>query len=127
MAAEIGLEGHVEHLHKNLAHVVTHPLLENIHQEVAVLFATDRALRYQVAGLRVEQALAAGLLAPSLVRDIDRLFAGTLDDRDKLQPLRAHLVAKKTVNRAAVFFVGGVDRAQYVELDAVLAQQAPSL
>src|SRR5882762_1730400 len=103
MAAEIGLERHIEHLDKNTAHVMAHPLLEDIDEEAAVLFAPHRAFRYEVSGLPVEQALAARLLAPALVGDIDSLLGGALDDRDKLQPLCAHLIAEETINRAAVY------------------------
>src|SRR5271167_462460 len=127
MAAEIGLERHVEDLNVNAPHIMAHPLLEDIHQEAAILFPSDRALGYQVTVLRVEQALAVGLLAPALVGDVDRLLGGTLDDRDELHPLRAHLVAEKTIDRAAVFLVGGIDRTQYVEFDFVLAQVPPAL
>src|SRR5271169_2009171 len=127
MAAEIGLECDVEHLDENLAHVVAHPLLEDIHQELAVLFAANRAVGYEVASLRIEQALAAGLLTPSLVGDIDGLRAGTLDDWDELHPRSLHLVAEKTIDRAAVMFVGGVDRTQNVEVDSVLAEVSPAL
>jgi hypothetical protein len=38
MAAEIGLERHVEELNVNTAHVMTHPLFEDIHEEAAILF-----------------------------------------------------------------------------------------
>jgi hypothetical protein len=48
MTAEIGFERHVEELNVNTAHVVTYPLLEDIYQETAVLFAPHRAFRYQV-------------------------------------------------------------------------------
>ena len=53
--------------------------------------------------------------------------AGALDDRDELYPLCVHLVAEEAIDRAAVFLVGGVDRAQYVEVDSVLAQEPPAL
>ncbi len=126
VAAEEGLERDVEQLHVDLAHVVAHPLLEDVDQEAAVLFGADRALGDQVAGLRVEQALLARLLAPALVGDLDRLLGGALDDRDELHPLRAQLVAEEAVHRAAVLLVGGVDGAQDVEVDLVLAQEAPA-
>ena len=88
----------------------------------------DGALGDQIAGLRVEQALAAARpLAPALVGDGERLLGGALDDRDELHPLRAQLVAEEAIDGAAVLLVGGVDRAQNVELDAVLAQMPPSL
>ena len=56
-----------------------------------------------------------------------RLLGGALDDRDELHPLRAQLVAEEAIDRAAVFLVGGVDRAQDVEFDAVLSQVPPAL
>jgi hypothetical protein len=46
MPAEISLERHVEELNVNTAHVVTHPLLKDIHEKPAVLFAPHRAFRY---------------------------------------------------------------------------------
>src|SRR5579872_5951190 len=127
MAAEIGLERDVEHLHENCADVMPHPLLEDVDEKAAVLFASDRALGYEVSGLRIEQALAAGLLAPALVGDIDRFFRGALHDGDKLHPLRVHLVAEETIDRSAVFLVSSIDRAQYVEVDPVLVQVCPAL
>ena len=105
---------------------MAHPLLEDIDEEAAVLFGADRALGHQVAGLRVEQALLAGLLAPALVGDRDRLLGGALDDRDELHPLGAQLVAEEAIDGAAVVLVGGVDRAQDVEVDLVLAQVPPA-
>src|SRR5579872_9781 len=127
MAPEIGLKRDVEHLHKNFADVMPHPLLEDIDEEAAILFASDGALGYEISGLRVEQALAAGLLAPALVRDIDRFFRGALHDGDKLHPLRVHLVAEETIDRSAILLVGGINRAQNVELDSVLTQVCPAL
>jgi hypothetical protein len=41
MAAEKSFERHIEKLDVNLAHVMAYPLLENIHEELAVLFASD--------------------------------------------------------------------------------------
>src|SRR5271165_3813706 len=127
MTAKIGLERHVEELDKNPAHIVAHPLLEDIHQEAAVLFAADRSPGYQVAGLGVEQTFAAGLLTPAQVCYLNRLFSGALDDRDKLHPLSLHLVAEEAIDRTTVFLIGGIDRAQDVELDSVLAQAPPAL
>ena len=65
MAAEIGLERHVKHLDEHFAHIMPQPFLENIYQELAVLFAADRAIGDEVAFLGIEQALTAGLIAPS--------------------------------------------------------------
>src|SRR6266536_2613306 len=126
MATGIGLERHIEHLDKDPAHVMTNPLLEDIHEEAAVLFATDRALGHEVAGLRVQQALAAGLLAPAEVGDIDGFRTGALDDGYKLHPPCAHFIAEETIDSAPVLFVSGVDCAQDVEFDSVLAQEPPA-
>ena len=127
MPAKIGLERHIEHLYKDRAHVVAHPLLENIHEELTILFAADGAFGDEVSGLSVEQAFAAWLFAPALVGDINCFRRGAFDDGNKLYPFRFHLVAKKTVNGAAVFLVCGIDGAQDVELDSVLAQKPPAL
>jgi hypothetical protein len=106
---------------------VAHPLFEDIDEEAAVLFASHRAFRDQIAGLRVEQTLAAGLLAPALVGDLDRLLGGALDDRNELHPLCAKLVAEESIDRAAMLFIGGVDRAKDVEFDAMPAQVSPTV
>ena len=89
MAAKESLQRYVEKLYENLAHVVAYPFLEYIHEKASVLFGTDRALGDQVAGLRVEQALLAGLVTPALVGNFESLCRGTLDDRDELHPLCA--------------------------------------
>ena len=126
VAAEEGFQRDVEELHVDLAHVVAHPLLEDVDQEAAVLLGPDRALGDQVAGLRVEQPLLARLLAPALVGDLDRLLGGALDDRDELHPLRAQFIAEEAIDGAPVVLVGGVDGAQDVEVDLVLAQVTPA-
>ena len=41
VATEICLERHIEELHVYLAYVMTHPPLEDIYEEVAILFAAD--------------------------------------------------------------------------------------
>src|SRR5664280_2572448 len=109
MPAKTGLERDVEELNVDLAHIVAHPFLEDVHEEMAVLFAAHRTLRDQVAGLCVEQALAAGPFAPALVGELKCLLARALDDRDELHPLCTKLVAEEPIHRAAVFFVGGID------------------
>src|SRR5450755_2457561 len=114
MAAEISLERHVKHLDKNFAHVMAHPLLENIYEEAAVLLSSDGAIGDEISGLCVEQAFAAGLLTQTQVGDINRLRAGALDDGNELHPLGFHLIAEETIDGAAMFLVGSVDRAQDV-------------
>ena len=51
---------------------------------------------------------------------------GAFDDRNELNPLCLQFVAKEAIDRAAVFLVGGVDGAQNVEVDSVLAQLPPT-
>lgn len=110
VATKVRLQGYVEHLNKNVAYIVAHPFLENIHEEMAVLLTADRAIGYQVPGLRIKQALPAGLFAPAHVSNIDRFGRCAFDDRNELQPLGAHLVAEKAIDVAAVLLVGGVHR-----------------
>src|SRR5450631_3545805 len=104
MAAEVSLKRHVEELNIHPAHVVPHPLLEDIDEEAAVLFAPYRAFRDQVARLPVERALTAGLLAPAEVRDLDRLCRSALDNGDELYPLSTQFIAKKAIHGAAPVF-----------------------
>jgi hypothetical protein len=40
VSPEISFQCHIEHLHKNFAHIVPNPLLKDLDQESAVLFAT---------------------------------------------------------------------------------------
>src|SRR5580692_5419617 len=126
MTAEVSLERHVEELNVNTANVVAHPLLKDIHEEAAVLFSPDRAFRYQVASLRVEQALASRLFAPAKIGDLDRRLGGAFDDRNELYPLRLQFISKETIDRAAVVLVCGVNSAQDVEVDPVLTQLPPA-
>ena len=125
MAAEIGLERHVEELHEHFADVAPHPFLENVDEKASVLLAPDRAVGHEIAGLGVEKALARAVIAPALVGDRERLGRRPLDDRDELHPFGAELVAEEAVDLSAMLLVGGVDGAQDVELDPVLAKKAP--
>lgn len=127
MAAEKGFERHVEELDVNRSHIMAHPFFENIHEEATVLLGTYRALRHQVAGLRVEQTFAIGPLAPTRVGDGDCLCGGALDDGDELYPLCAKYVAEEAIHRTTVFLVCGVDRAENVEVDPVPLQATPAL
>jgi len=60
MAAEEGLQRDVEELHIDLAHVIAHPLLEDVDEESTVLFGTYRALSHQVASRRPAASRFAG-------------------------------------------------------------------
>ena len=55
------------------------------------------------------------------------LFGSSLDDRNELHPLGAQLVAEEAVDPPPVVLVGGVDRAQDIEFDAVPLQCPPTL
>src|SRR5215469_1431605 len=127
MTAKIGLEGYVEKLDEHFPHIMTYPLFEDIDQKASILLTADGTLRYQVAGLGVEQPLATGLLTPALVRNVNCFGGGALDHRDELQPLCCHLLAEETINRAAIFLVRSVHRAQNVEVDAVFSEVSPAL
>ena len=127
VAAEEGLERDIEQLHIDLTHVTSHPFLEHIDQEAAVLFGAHRPFGDQVAGLGIEQALLAGHFAPALVGNADGLLGGALDDGDELDPLRAQFVAKEAVDRPPMVLVGGIDGTQDVEVDLVTAQRLPAL
>ena len=76
MAAKKGLQRHIEQLNKHFAHIVANPFLEDVDEELAVLPGADRPVGYHVAGLRVKDALAASLRAPSQVGNIDRVRVG---------------------------------------------------
>ena len=104
-AAHVGGQHAVEELHEHLAHVAAHPLVEDRVQEAPVL------LGLHAAGGR--RAGAAGGR-----RRLD------LDDGDELDEPGAELVAEEAVDLERAPGVGGVDRAEHVELGAVLLQEA---
>ena len=89
--------------------------------------AADGAFRDQIPGLGVEEPLLPRPFAPPAVGDVNRLRGGTLHDRNELDPRRGELVAEEPVDAPSVPLVGGVDRAEDVEVDAVLAQALPAL
>ena len=113
----------VEHLHVHRAHVASDPLLEDVHQEAAVLLTADGAAGDQVALLLVERA---GLVAvtPAGLGDLEQLRRGPLDDGDELDEVGLDLVAEEAVDLLAAVTIDGVDRAQDVELGPGLLQQA---
>ena len=128
VAPKVRLERHIEQLDENPSDIASHPLLEYIDEEPAILMTADRAVGDQVPRLRIEQTLSTpGPLPPTLVRDGDRIGRRALDDGDKLHPFRAELVAEESINPPAMGLVGGVYGAQYVEFDFVRAQEAQAL
>ncbi len=104
-AANVGGEHAVKGLHEHLADVAAHPLVEDCVQEAAVVLRLHAAPGYR------PRPAARG-------RRLD------LDDRDELDEAGAELVAEEAVHLERVPGVGGVDRAQHVELGAVLLQAA---
>src|SRR5277367_2084701 len=98
MSAEKSLERHIEELDVDFPDIVAYPFLEDIDEKEAILLGAHRALGDQITGLRIEQALAAGLRAPALVGDLQRLLRGTLDYRYELHPLGAELIAEEAVD-----------------------------
>src|SRR6188768_1296520 len=127
MSSEVCLERDIEELHEDIGHVVAHPFLEDIHEKLTVLLTANGAFRYQVSGLRVEQAFASGLFAPTLIGKVNGFRSGALDDWNELHPLCAHFVAEEAVNRTAVFLVCSVDGAQDIEPYSMAFQEGPAL
>ena len=126
MAAEVCFERDVEELDVDLPYIVADPFLKDVYEKAAILLAPDRAFRHHVAGLRVEESLLAGLLAPAGIRDLNCFLGGALDDWDELNPLGLHLVSEETIDGATVFLIGGVYGTQNVEIDVVPAQLLPT-
>src|SRR5271163_2740328 len=102
------------------------PFLEDIDEKATILLGAHGALGDEVAGLRIEQALAAGLRTPALVGDLQCLLRSTLDDRYELHPLRAQLIAEEAVDSAPMLLVGGIHRTQDVEFHSMPAQLPPA-
>src|SRR6266478_2828886 len=67
------------------------------------------------------------MFTPAQVGDLERFSVSTLHDGDELQPFCFHLVPEKAIQGPAVLLIGGVDRAQDVEIDSMLTQECPSL
>jgi hypothetical protein len=109
--AEIGLKGNVKELNVNPSYVVTYPLLEDIDEELTVLFPADCAIRDQVAGLSVEQTLVIGAVAPAKVGDLDSVGVSPLYDWDELHPLGVEFISEEAVDRPAMLLVSSIDRA----------------
>jgi len=127
MTSEICLERDIEELHVDPGHIVTHPLFEDIHKELAVLFAANGTFGDEVAGLCVEEPLAARLFAPALIGDIDGFRCGAFDDRNKLHPLSAHFISEEPIDRTAVLFICRIHGTDHVEPDSVSLQKRPAL
>ena len=92
-------ERDVEHLHVHRAHVASDPLFEDVHQEAAVLLASDRAAGDQVALLLVERAGLVAVTPPGL-GDLEQLRRGPLDDGDELHEAGPDLIAEVAVDLA---------------------------
>ncbi len=128
MDAQAGRRAHevrqrdVEHLHVHRTHVAAYPLLEDVHQEAAVLLRADRAAGHQRPCLRVQRP-TLDVAAPTSLGDIDQLRRGPLDDGDELHVARTDLVAEEAVDLAAAVAVEFVDRAQDVELGPSIGEQ----
>ena len=84
------------------------------------------SLGHQTAGLRVERPISALLAAPALVRQGDRLRGGAFDDRNQLDVLRVQFIAEEAIDLERMVRIGGVDRAEDIDVDLVLAQAVPA-
>src|SRR6185436_2751213 len=127
MTSEICLERDIEELHVNPGHIVTHPLFEDIHKELSVLFAADGTFCDEVSLLCVEESLSARLFAPALIGDIDGFRCGALDDRNKLHPLCTHFIAEEPIHGTAVFLICRIHGTDHVEPDSMSLQKRPAL
>ncbi len=106
----------VEYLHKNLSHIVLHPLVENGTQEVAPLLGSDR----EIGQPAVVPILEMGQMPPvSTPHD-------TLHDGRKLQVL-APVVAEEAVKLQRVVGIVVVDHRHRVPFHTMLLQQSDAL
>ena len=72
----------------------------------------------------VQRPTSRPRVAPAGIRHGERFGRRTLDDRDELDEARANLVAEVAIDLEAAILVGGVDRAQDVDVNAVRGEQA---
>ena len=85
-------------LNINLPHIGFHPFIENGDEEASIRLRVDRSFRDQVTRIGVEWPIAARALAPTEVGHRQRGRMCALDDRDKLDKLRAYFIAEETVD-----------------------------
>src|SRR5208337_4183127 len=119
-------ERHVEGDDIHFADIALHPFVVDADEELAELFRRHRALGDQVALLLVQRPVRTLQAAPALVGEGYRLLGSALDDGDQLDVLRLQLVAKEAVHGERVVGVGGVNRAEDVDVDVVRAQAVPA-
>src|SRR5438874_12419653 len=91
-----GSQCRIEHLHKDGADIMPHPLIENGDQKCTPLLWLHRAL---------------GDLVPLLKADLS-LLIDALNNRDKLYEVRADFIAQEAVHLQGVIGIGGVDGRQ---------------
>ena len=110
-------ECNVKDLHKDAAHVATHPLIKDRREKPAVLQRLDRPLR------DIGLLLREGLEQNEAVRI--RLLGLLLYDGDELQVLAADLL-EKAINLLCIVGILAIDNSQGIELNAVLFQNPKS-
>ena len=120
-AAQGGIESHDE----DLADVATHPFIENRAQERAESPRLDGACRDQIAGLRIQRTVDAPAAIPAAVGRNNRVGSRSLDDGDELYVPSAEFVTKEAIDIPSMLLVGGVYRAEYVDIDVVPAKALP--
>ena len=99
-----GSQRDIKNLHKDPADIMPHPFFINLNQKLPIAGRADRTVSDGIAFL-----IAAVIVA--------------FDDGDELHELRPDLIAQECVDALAMFFVGGVDGGQDVELGIVFLQQ----
>ena len=104
-------------LHVNLAHVVAHPFVEDLDQELAVLQRQHRPIMDEVGRRALRRRLGAGAF---------RLEVPAFDDRNELHPLEA-FIAEEAVDIQRPVAVEAVDAAQRVMPHAVFDQEAAAV
>ena len=107
---------HVEQLHVDLAHVMPHPLIEDVNQESPQLLRLHRPFRNPVAGLAVEWPRATGPRSPPQVRQRNHIRVHSLHDRDELHEPGPQRVAEEAIHGQRVPGVAGMHGAQDVAL-----------
>ena len=126
MSTKKSLQRHIKQLNKDFANIMAQPFFEDVNQKVSILLAAYGAIGNEIAGLRIKNALFAGLLAPALIRDIQRIVAGSFNDRNKLNPLGTQFITEKTINIPAVPFIGSINCTENIKIDIVLFKITPA-
>src|SRR6185312_4337847 len=106
--SHMGAQRHVKHLHVNLPHIASHPLLEYVDVKPAKLLRSYRAVRHLVARLHVKGTVLTRPCPPANVCQRNHVCTGALHDRDELNVPRSHSIPEELVDLERMLHIAGM-------------------